>query len=152
MKNKANDTFEASKNNIFNVDSNLKENFFLSNDSFIEQPANIKKERQRRLNDYDFNLLKEDAYKDVSDDLFKLEYKISKTEEEIAYLSCQIQAAKEINDIDLLNDLTKQKDLANEDYTALVALYHNKSISARVSESIASIFSEKLKNKYYSKL
>lgn len=37
----------------------------------------------RRLNDYDYNILREDAYKDVSDELFKLEYKISRLEEEL---------------------------------------------------------------------
>ena len=49
------------------------DNFFLMEEKpsfqlFERKPI----ESSRRLNDYDFNLLQEDAYKDVSDDLFKL--------------------------------------------------------------------------------
>lgn len=147
MFNKSKDSFETSKNIFINKSSD--NNFFLSEDKFQVDISKIKIDRPRRLNDYDFNLLREDAYKDVSDDLFKLEYKISKIEEEIAYLSCQIQSAKEINDADLLDELLKQRELVKEDYESLTALYNEKSLSARVSDSLSNIFSDKIKNSYH---
>lgn len=79
MNNNSGDIFQVSGNSSFKENEN---NFFLS-DSVAKPLYQDITEPARRLNDYDFNLLKEDAYKDVSDDLFKLEYKISKVEEDI---------------------------------------------------------------------
>ena len=47
---------------------------FQDEDNFFLQPEDIhsfanKTEPQRRLNDYDYNILKEDAYKDVTDEI-----------------------------------------------------------------------------------
>ena len=96
-----------------------------------------------------FNIiLKEDAYKDISDDLFKLEYKISKTENEIKSLNTQLQAAIDINDTGLVAELEERVKLAKEDYESLVAIYNDKSLSARVSGSISNLFSEQIKTKY----
>ena len=68
------------------------QNFFMSQQEadsnlYIQEPA-------RRLNDYDMNILQEDAYKDVKDEVFKLEYKISRLEEQIRDLDNQIQAER----------------------------------------------------------
>ena len=64
-----------------------------------ENPIPSSSETARRLNDYDFNLLKEDAYKDVSDDIFKLEYKISRMEEDLKSTDAQLVSAQEIGTI-----------------------------------------------------
>ena len=98
MQNNNSDIFESTKKDIFNYQENKNENFFL--DSYAGQPIrfNTKPEISRRLNDYDSNLLEEDAYKDVADETFKLEYKISKIEEELKYVNSQINAAKDISD------------------------------------------------------
>lgn len=146
MEKHSKDIFEAKNSNFLSKTSET--NFFISEDNFVPTDIKIKKERQRRLNDYDFNLLKEDAYKDISDDLFKLEYKISKTEEEIAYLSCQLQSAKEINDLELIEELSRQKEMAEDDYSSLVSFYNEKSLSARMTDSISNIFGNKIKNNY----
>ena len=136
------DTFEAFKTNTSN-----NENFFLKEESPILQSLNqTVSEPAKRLNDYDFNLLREDAYKDVSDDLFKLEYKISRTENDIKNFELQIQAAKDIHDYDLIEDLTNRKALLEEDYEALVAIYNDKSLSAKISDKILNIFGNKIKN------
>ena len=75
-------------------------NFFLADDAtFFENPIPSSSETARRLNDYDFNLLKEDAYKDVSDDIFKLEYKISRMEEDLKSTDAQLVSAQEIGTI-----------------------------------------------------
>ena len=148
MQNNSKDIFETTTktSDQKKIDSS---NFFLSDDNLlfdtIKKPVN---ERSKRLNDYDFNLLKEDAYKDVSDDLFKLEYKIARTAEEIKTLEAQLQAANDIKDSELVEELNKRYDIAKEDYESLVAIYNDKSISARVSDGILSLFGENLKKNY----
>ena len=149
MKKNSADTFETTNTNVFNKFSDASDNFFVSDElSNIDFQKYATSERQRRLNDYDFNLLKEDAYKDISDDLFKLEYKISKTENEIKCLNTQLQAAIDINDTGLVAELEERVKLAKEDYESLVAIYNDKSLSARVSGSISNLFSEQIKTKY----
>ncbi len=144
MKKNDTDTFEGANPNLFQ-----NENFFLLDDTpSLSQHAPMSSEPTRRLNDYDFNLLKEDAYKDVSDDLFKLEYKIAKTEEEIKSYEAQIQSAREIGDYDTIVDLSYRKSVLEEDFEALVAIYNDKSISARISDKILSIFGNKFKNEF----
>lgn len=157
MQNHSKDIFETTSKTSAQK-KNDNSNFFLADDSLVFD--SIKKttnERAKRLNDYDFNLLKEDAYKDVSDDLFKLEYRIARTTEEIKSYDAQIQAAKDINDLELIEELQKRRIIAKEDYESLVAIYNDKSISARVSEGLLSLFGEKIKinyknfqNKFYS--
>lgn len=130
------DIFQVSRNSKTNNESN----FFLS-ESISKPSYQDITEPARRLNDYDFNLLREDAYKDVSDDLFKLEYKISKVEEEIQALDLQIQAAKDIQNYELAGELSGRQIIMKEDYEALVAMYKEKSISARLTN----VLGDKLK-------
>lgn len=144
MKKAEKDTFEVLNTNSFQTD-----NFFLMEDSPKLQNHNqTTTEPAKRLNDYDFNLLKEDAYKDVSDDLFKLEYKISRTENDIKNFEIQIQSAKEIGDYSLIEDLTNRKKLLEEDYEALLAMYNEKSLSARISDKILGLFGNKIRNEF----
>jgi len=147
MNNNNTDIFESTKPNPFNSEEKDANNFFLMDETdVLTKPNNPMQERTRRLNDYDFNLLKEDAYKDVSDDLFKLEYKISKAEEEIKVLNSQIQAARDIQDYNLIRELENQKKETEEDREALLAIYNDKSLSAKITDSIFNILGAKIKN------
>lgn len=142
MKNGDIDKFEGIKKEV-----NVKDNFFLLEDSpSIINLKQKKTESGRRLNDYDFNLLKEDAYKDVSDDLFKLEYKISKIEDEIKIIDNQIQSARDINDYNLIEELNYRKSILKDDYEALMAIYNDKSFSARLTDKVLNMFGGKFKN------
>ena len=145
------------KNNSDKFEAFIKEpvsinndNFFLMDESPVFQSPNRQvSEPARRLNDYDFNLLKEDAYKDVTDDLFKLEYKISRLEDEIKSLEAQIQAAFDIQDEKLIDELINRKTLMEEEYEALVLMYKDKSFSAKISGGIFNIFGENLSSKIF---
>jgi len=143
MKKNQTDIFEINKKNI----STSNDNFFLfDEDPFAYDTVKyVSNDSSRRLNDYDFNLLKEDAYKDISDDLFKLEYKISKTEEELKNINVQIQLAYDINDELALDELYKRRESLKEDYDALLAIYNNKSVSAKLSDGISNLLGEKIK-------
>ncbi|MBE7711916.1 MAG: hypothetical protein E7Z92_07250 [Cyanobacteria bacterium SIG31] len=152
MKNNNTDIFEINKNQYSNQrasNNNLDaSNFFLTTEApVIKVPKRPVADSNRRLNDYDFNLLKEDAYKDVTDDVFKLEYKISKIEDEIKSLEYQIQAARDIDDLNLINELVERKKVLEEDFEALIALYNDKSISARITEGVSSLLGSKIKKK-----
>jgi hypothetical protein len=143
MENNNSDKFQITAKDYEN-----NENFFLSESVNDVQPTISQiSEPTRRLNDYDFNLLKEDAYKDVSDDLFKLEYKISKIEKEILELDSQIQATKDIRDFNSVEELLNRKNTLLEDKEALIAIYNEKSLSAKITDSIFSFWGKDLKNK-----
>ena len=145
MKENRTDIFEINKNHNslnFNKVNNFDDsNFFLQENtkSYQKNNKNIT-ESTRHLNDYDFNLLKEDAYKDVTDDVFKLEYKISKIEAELKSLDTQLQTAHDINDLTLTRDLLQRKQTLEEDYEALLGLYNDKSISTKIIEGITNLF------------
>ncbi len=140
MINKDSDIFESARTNVFESKPSLSSNFFLS-----EPAANINlNEQKRRLNDYDFNLLKEEAYKDVDDDLFRLEYKISKTEEELKDIDAKIALAAEVGDSEKLIELSNLKEIAKNDYDSLIALYNNRSVSAKITDTVSGSFKSSL--------
>ena len=122
-------------------------------DNFFLQPEEIRTfsgqtEPQRRLNDYDYNILKEDAYKDVSDEIFKLEYKISKTEDELKTIEGEIQAAKDVRDFNKVEFLFNRKKQLQEDLEGLIEIYNDTSLSAKISGGITSILSPKVKENF----
>lgn len=134
------DIFENKGKNFFSNDSD--ENFFLQQEKsldYVQEPV-------RRLNDYDFNLLKEDAYKDVTDELFKLEYRISKLEDEYQKIDDQIQAARDISDYDTVEYLMSRKRQIYEDMVLLSQIYNEKSLSSKISGGIFNILSPKIRN------
>ncbi len=117
------------------------DNFFLD----IWQDENNKSaEPSRRLNDYDYNILKEEAYKDISNELFKLEYKISRLEEELKLIDEQIQSARDISDYDTVEVLMNRKHVVSDDLTGLMEMYNDKSISAKISGGVINLAKEKL--------
>ncbi len=133
------DIFENNGNNFLNNDD---DNFFLQQEKsydYVQEPA-------RRLNDYDFNLLKEEAYKDVSDELFKLEYRISKLENEYQSIDNQIQSARDISDYDTVEYLMNRKKQIYEDLVLLAQIYNEKSLSSKISGGIFNILSPKIRN------
>ena len=123
-------------------------NFFVnsSNSSInISLPEPLK-----HINDYDSNILQNDAYKEVNDDVFKLEYKIAKIEDEIKDLTEQIQSAKEIYDYYTADKLTARKKQLEEELYSLSLAYKETSVSAKISGNVISVIKEKyisLKNK-----
>jgi len=139
------DKFESTKQNIFAEEIGQKDNFFLNNNSKSFKNNLLSSIPTRRLNDYDYNLLQEDAYKDINDELFKLEYKISKIEDELKVLETQIQTAIEINDSRLQERLFSHKYSLEQELGQLFNTYNEKSLSAKITESITSKFNNTIK-------
>lgn len=142
MKNNENDIFEGIKHI---PSEEINNNFFLTENilSLNRQP---KTDSSKRLNDYDYNLLKEDAYKEVNNDLFRLEYRISKIEKYIKNNNIQLESAKEIGDYKLIEELSTKRKFLEDDYKRLLALYIDKSFSAKISDKILNLFGIKIKN------
>lgn len=140
------DIFESTVQNSYKKEINI-DNFFLMDESPLLENQKSTFDNTRRLNDYDFNLLKEDAYKDISDDLFKLEYKISKLELSLKDIESQIQAARDIQDYDLIDELVIRMIALKTEYNELIEIYNEKSISTRISGGIMSLFGEKFQKK-----
>ena len=64
MNNNNTDTFESTKQNPFKNEIKDNNNFFLMDETDLMIKPPSQQESLKSLNDYDFNLLKEDAYKD----------------------------------------------------------------------------------------
>ena len=131
---------------------NIHEKNLLEDDNnFFTQPEGLPMrismpEQTKHLNDYDSNILKEDAYKEVSDEVFKLEYKIAKTEEEIRELEKQIRVASDLNDFYLANTLNARKYQLETDLRELTEIYNEVSLSAKISGGVSS----KIKDRFSS--
>ena len=137
------DKFVSNSRNTYEnqLVNNDNDNFFLQTDGghvHISQSEPI-----RHLNDYDSNILQEEAYREVSDEVLKLEYKISRAENEIQDLEKQIVLAKEIHDDFLAESLIAKKQQWMQDLNDLTKEYKNLSISAKISGG----FTSKIKNK-----
>lgn len=117
-------------------------NFFLDGEVNIFPP-----EPSRRLNDYDSNLLEQDAYKEVSDELFKIEYKIAKIEEELKEIDIRIQSARDIYNYDQIDILSGRKQQLKEERETLLKMYNEMSIPAKISEGILNMFGERFRNR-----
>ncbi len=130
----------ADKHPFINKDDS---NFFMQSEETLSLSNHS--EPPRRLNDYDYNILREDAYKDVTDETFKLEYKISKIEAEIKDIDRQILAAKDIKDYDLVENLFSRKKMLIEDYKYLSDIYNSTSLSAKISGGLVSKVKEQVR-------
>ena len=128
--------------NIFQTESH-ENNFFVKQEAL--QANEIQAEPARRLNDYDYNILSEEAYKDLSDELFKLEYKISRLEEELSGIDGQIQSARDISDYDTVEYLLNRKKQLKTELEESVQIYNDKGLSAKISGGIFNILSPKIK-------
>lgn len=145
MKSNNSDSFETKKNNMMQE----QENFFLKEDISNLQNFSLNiSEPSRRLNDYDFNILQEDAYKEVNDELFKLEYKLARLEEEIKKIESQIFVAREIGDYNFILELNNRKKYLEEDLANALSTYNQKSFSAKISGSFSNIINNNTRNKY----
>lgn len=140
------DRFISTNKNLMQENKLAEEdnNFFLQPE--VSLPVIHQNESLRHINDYDFNILKEDAYKDVNDEVFKLEYKIAKTEDELKNINKQIMTAGEIHDYFELDRLQTRKNQLEKDLYILNDLYNEASISAKISSGLTSKIRDKFIN------
>lgn len=127
------DDIFTNKSDSYNPQTDgYKKNFFINSQNIY----GAKEQNQgKRLNDLDFNILKEDAYKKINNDRFKLEYQISKSEEDIREVEKQLQAAKDINDFKLAQTLLDRKLQLEFEMKELVEQYKSSNIPDRINQN-----------------
>ena len=116
---------------------NSEQNFFSTN-NFAQG---------KRLNDYDLNILKDEAYRNIKDELLKLEYKISMIENELSEIDSQILVAKDIRDFEKIEFLYNRKRILQKDYQEFLNMYNETRITARISGGITNVVSSQIKEK-----
>ena len=135
MQEKDSDIFELNNGN-----NNHKMNSLLSeNDKNPFMNSSLQNEHLSRLNDYDSNILSAGAYKNMSDEAFKLEYKISRAEKEIRAIESQIHTAQEIGDYIGISELQNELLAKKDKYHSLLETYNETALSAKISDSFSNI-------------
>lgn len=122
------------KSNPFNLPTAEQDFSFDQEDWNIQPPA-----IEHRLNDYDNNLYSENAYKKVDDEIFQLEYKITKLEAKLKSINIQIQSSKSMNDFAQLDTLTIKKHQYEKELNRLHEMYKNQDISSKLSGGIINL-------------
>jgi len=112
------------------VDIFSKENPFNKN----SEPVQL-----HRLNDYDSNILESSAYREINDEMFKLEYKISEIEKEIETVTLALTAAKDVCDEAKVDILSMRKHKLELELVKLNKKYNECSIASKISGGISSI-------------
>lgn len=130
------------KNNSDDIQKDF--NFFLQPQQMILHKQ--LREQSRSLNDYDMNILEEDAYKDVKDEVFKLEYKINRLENSIDMLNKKIIAAEEIGDSSTIEKLNTQKSQIEAEMQELNDVYKEISLSAKITGGVTGELIKKIKS------
>ena len=135
---------------------NSKENIFLKpvseskkQDKFPEKNQEENKNGQKhaqkkhseaiRLNDYDSNILEEYAYKDLKDEVLKLEYSINMLEKKLEAIDSEIKTLEGLNAHIRLSDLRFKRDLIEKELLQMRKRYESISISAGISYNLSKV-------------
>ena len=132
------DKFISTTNKFSNISNQVDDTNFFTKSETVKIPDIKQSMPLRHINDYDLNILRDGAYNDVEDEVFKLEYKIAKIEDEIKNVNKQLQMAEEIHDYYEFEQLTSRKKLLEKDLNILTDLYNEAGISAKISGNITS--------------
>lgn len=97
---------------------------------------------EHRLNDYDNNLFSEGAYKKVDDEMFQLEYRISRIEAKLSAVNSQISSATAMKDFSQLGLLEIKKNQFERELISLKEQYNSKSLPAKLSGEILSLVTD----------
>ena len=127
--------------NNFDNFSNEKTNPFQANSTSFEFDIDEKfyfgtDETETRLNDYDSNLLSEDAYKKLDDEVFKLEYKINRLEKKLNLITSQLKGTNALGDEKKFQHLMLKKQQYEYELQRLYQMYREQSLPTNMAERI----------------
>lgn len=139
------------QNNIFltSLAPTTDENFFSQN----SKPKQEEKKQEpsassgSRMNDLDSNILENNAYQELPDEMFKIEHKMGLLEENISKLNNEIETLESLGyDIQVYN-LKSQKEKIEKELAQLNKEYSKLGLSSKISGQIASVMSFKSRKK-----
>ena len=92
----------------------------------------------KRLNDYDLNILNDNSFKDLDDKTLKLEYLIAEKEEALYALNSKIKGAELLGKLlDVMDLKIRAKQIENE-LAELKEEYSKRNITEKISDAITS--------------
>lgn len=131
------------QNNIFlaSLANRLDENFFMapSNFDLMEERNGKQGPNSTRLNDFDSNILENNAYHELSDDMLKLEHKIELLENSFAKINSEIEGLESLGETQQIKDLRTRKSAIEKELAVLNKEYGDMGIGAKISSGIASV-------------
>ena len=103
----------------------------------VDNPAHT------RLNGLDSTLLEAEAYQNIDDETFRIEYKINKLEMAVKTIDKEIANAKSINDLQKVDVLMMRKHSLQAELKALYAYYGESDVTTRLSGELTSMLAFK---------
>lgn len=138
--------------NMFNSSAAQVEGNF-----FATIPKTTPKEQapsnSNRLNDYDSNIMENTAYREVDDEMLKIEYRINILEELLSKIKKEIEDMADFGNVSVLNQLITRKIAIEKELAELNKKYSELGLGAKISGQIASVvnFTSKKKSTPLSK-
>ena len=132
--------------------SHVDENFFVEN-SQQEEAERLSPNIGLRINDYDSSILENNAYQLLSDDMFKIEHKMSMLENTLAKINSEITALQSLGAAIQISELIERKEKIERELAELNKIYSVLAISTMISGQIASAvnFTSKKRRNFLSK-
>ena len=113
-------------------------NFFASHSNAGKNNQQNETNFGSRINDFDSNILENNAYLDISDEMLKLEHKIGILEATLAKSNSEIDALESLGYAIQISDLKERKRKIEEELAELNKKYSQLSLSSKISGHIAS--------------
>ena len=143
-------------NNIFlaSLTNRLDGNFFVEGPSQSLTEAKNTNSGSNRLNDFDSNILENNAYQDLPDEMLKIEHKIGILENSLAKINSEIDGLESLDDKTQVKELIRRKTTIEKEMIELNKKYGEFGISAKISNQIASVvnFTSNSKNTTFTKV
>lgn len=121
----------------------LEGNFFAANSGSNRQKESEKQPKRQsslpshRINDYDSNILENNAYQAISDEIFKTEHKINLAEQLLGKLNTEIETLESLGyDIQVYH-LKERRKKVEQELIDLNQKYSELGLSAKISGQIA---------------
>lgn len=116
-------------------------NFFESNSRQSKQEEKPPQTSGTRLNDYDSNILENNAYMAISDEMLKIEHRIDILEKMLSKLNTEIDVLQSFGYMVQITDLKHRREKIQDELAELNEAYDNLGLSAKISNQIASAMS-----------
>lgn len=144
--------------NIFtlkSVNTPSDANFFGSNsDKKEEKPKQEFATSGSRINDFDSKILENNAYQEISDEMFKIEHKMGLLENTLSKINNEIEALESLGEGIQVYDLKNRKQKIEQELADLNKKYAELGLSSKISGQIASVvnFTSSKKSNSFSNL
>jgi hypothetical protein len=131
------------KSNFFtqSASENEENNIFSDSSDFEIKEEVLQNYAGKRLNDYDSNLLENNAYQVLPDESFKLEHKINLLEESLKKINSEIATLDNFGYEIQIFDLRNRKQKIEEEIKTLNKKYSEINLSSKISGQISSAVS-----------